>query len=137
MRLLLPALAFALSACGSERVANNAAVPQLADMTENPGDWSALELMVGRTPGDSGLLDSSPISVDLTAKLGPHGEAYRSAMMRAGPLTRRGGLLVARAPDAWLILQPADHAMRLALKTPTGWREWQTAGANVPLPPGL
>jgi hypothetical protein len=128
--LLLPA------ACGPAQVAENAAVPPLNVINETPGDWSDLDLMVGKVPADSGLIDKSPISVDLTAKLGPDLEAWRSAMMKAGPLKREGNLLVARAPDAWLVLLPADHAMRLALRSGSSWREWETAGANVPRPPG-
>lgn len=126
--LLLP------SACGPDQVAENAAVPPLEVTSETPGDWSALEEMVGRTPAESGLIDKSPISVDLTAKLGPDLAAWRSAMMRAGPLRREGNLMVAQAPDAWLVLQPADHAMRLALRSGSSWREWETAGAAVPRP---
>lgn len=125
-----------LAACGPDRSGENAVTPQLSQMTEDPGDWSAVQKMVGRTPADSSLLDNSPVAVDVAAKLGPDFAAYRSAMMQAGPLRREGNLLVARAPDAWLVLQPGDHAMRLALRTRSGWREWQTAGANVPAPAG-
>lgn len=137
MRLLALPFLFILAACGPDQVAENAVVPPLTNISEDPGDWSAVEKMVGRTPGESGLLDQSPVSVDMEAKLGPDFAAFRSAMMRAGPLRREGPLLVARAPDAWLVLQPADHAMRLALRTRSGWREWETAGAAVPRPPGV
>jgi hypothetical protein len=136
IRPLLALLLLLPAACGPDQVAENAAVPALNVISESPGDWTALELMVDRTPADSGLIDDSPISVDLTAKLGPDLAAWRSAMMRAGPLRRQGNLLVARAPDAWLVLQPADHAMRLALRSKDGWREWETAGATVPRPAG-
>lgn len=132
MRLLLPLALLLLAACSSEPDTNGHSLPTLAEMTEKPGDWSALEGLIGRTPADSGLLENSPVSVDLAAALGPDFAAWRDAMMRAGPLTREGPYLVARAPDAWLVLDPADHAFRAAHRTAAGWREWQTAGARVP-----
>lgn len=131
--LLLP-----LAACSDDEVPENgAAVPPISVTSETPGDWSALSELVGRTPADGALIDNSPISVDLNATLGPDAQRFRSAMMRAGPLTREGPLLIARAPDAWLVLQPGDHAFRAALRTAQGWREWQTHAAEVPRPAGV
>jgi hypothetical protein len=135
LALLIPCLI--LAACSSEPEGNIHNLPSIADMTEAPADWSGLDGLVGRTPADSGLFENSPVVVDLTAALGPDFSAYRDAMMRAGPLTRVGPLLVAKAPDAWLVLQPADLAFRAGKKEREGWREWQTAGARVPRPAGL
>ena len=133
MRPLLLVLAAALSACSNEdKWAENVATPSLNAMAEAPGDWSALDGMVGRRPSESGLIDSSAISVDLDARLGPAAQPFRNAMMAAGPLTRRGDLLVAEGPDAWLVLDPAEHAFRAGLRTRQGWQEWVTAGADVP-----
>lgn len=136
MRLFVPACLLALAACSDgDKWAENVATPTLTTMTEQPGDWSALDGMVGRRPSESGLIETSSISVDLNALLGPEAGAFRSAMMRAGPLERRGDLLVAQAPDAWLVLQPGDHAFRAALRRNGRLREWQTPGADVPSPP--
>jgi hypothetical protein len=137
MRLYLVLPFLLLAGCSGEPEATTHNIPSLSEMTEKPGDWSALDGLVGRTPADSGLFENSPVVVDLTAALGPEFAGYRDAMMRAGPLTRVGPLMVAKAPDAWLILQPADHAFRAAQRTDAGWRQWQTAGARVPLPAGL
>lgn len=131
--LLLPIL-LATACSGNEKVSENAVMPPLDVVSETPGDWSGLDSLIGRLPADSGLFENSPVSVDLNATLGPDLAAYRSAMMRSGPLRREGSLMVARAPDAWLVLDPEDHAFRAAMKGPRGWREWQTPGAEVPLP---
>ena len=134
-RFTLLLAAAALSACSSgDKWAENAATPSLNQMAEAPGDWSALDGMVGRRPSESGLIDTSAISVDLNARLGPAAKAYRNAMMAAGPLTRRGNLMVAEAPDAWLVLDPAGHAFRAGLNRNGHVEEWQTAGADVPRP---
>jgi hypothetical protein len=136
MRLVLPILAIALlSACSSgDKWAENAATPALTTMSETPGDWSALDGMIGRRPSESGLLRTSAVNVDIESRLGPAAKAYRDAMMRAGPLTRRGNLLVAQGPDAWLVLDPEDHAFRAGMMRGGKLQEWQTAGANVPRP---
>lgn len=103
-------------------------------MSETPGDWSALDAMVGRTPFESGLLESSSVTVDINATLGPEARTFRNAMADAGPLRREGDLLVSRSRSgkAWLVLQPADHAFRAALRTENGWRQWTTPGSDVP-----
>lgn len=130
---LLPLLL--LAACsGPDKWADNAVTPPLETMAEAPGDWSALDGMVGRRPSESGLIESSAISVDLNARLGSSAKPYRDAMMAAGPLTRQGNLLVARAPDAWLVLDPAGRAFRAGLRRDGVVEEWQTAGADVPRP---
>lgn len=136
MRLTLPVLAAVLlCACsGGDKWAENAATPTLTTMTETPGDWSALDGMIGRRPSESGLLRTSAVNVDIESRLGPDAKAYRDAMMRAGPLTRRGDLLVAQGPDAWLVLDPQDHAFRAGLLRGGKLQEWQTAGAEVPRP---
>nr|WP_314445790.1 hypothetical protein [uncultured Sphingomonas sp.] len=130
-----PSLLFVLllTACsGSDKWADNAVTPPLEIMAEAPGDWSALDGMIGRRPSESGLIETSPISVDLNARLGSMAKPYRDSMMAAGPLTRRDNLLVAVAPDAWLVLDPQGHAFRAGLRTREGWQEWATAGASVP-----
>lgn len=133
--LLAPLLLGALTACSSQdKWADNVATPSLTTMTEQPGDWSELDKMVGRRPSESGLIESSSVSVDLNARLGPTAGVYRDAMMRAGPLERSGGFLVARGPDAWLVLDPAGHAFRAGLVRNGRLQEWQTAGADVPRP---
>lgn len=135
MRLFMSAALLTLSACSDQdKWEDNVATPALTTMTEQPGDWSALGGMIGRSPSDSGLIDSSAISVDLKSMLGRDAKAYRDAMMRAGALTRSGDLLVARSPDAWLVLHPEEHAMRAGLRQGSAWREWQTPGADVPAP---
>jgi hypothetical protein len=128
-------LAAALPACSNQdKWADNVATPALTTMTEEPGDWSALDGMVGRRPSDSGLIERSAISVDLQALLGRDAQAYRNAMMRAGPLVRRGGLMVSEGPEAWLVLDPAEHAFRAGLLRGGQLQEWQTPGADVPRP---
>jgi hypothetical protein len=134
-RLSLLLLVAALSACsGEDKWADNAATPSLNQMAEAPGDWSTLDGMVGRRPSESGLIDTSTISVDVNARLGAAAKPYRNAMMAAGPLTRRGNLLVSEAPDAWLVLDPAGHAFRAGLRRNGQFEEWTTAGAEVPRP---
>lgn len=133
LKILL--LVTAVSACSNQdKWADNAATPPLNAMAEAPGDWSALSGMVGRRPSESGLIEKSAISVDLQARLGPDAQAYRDAMMRAGPLEQRGGLMVAEAPDAWLVLDPAEHAFRAGLVRRGQLQEWHTAGTAVPRP---
>jgi hypothetical protein len=55
-------------------------------------------------------------------------------MMRSGPLVREGPVMVSRGPDAWLVIQPAEHAFRAGLSRNGRWSEWQTPGAEVPRP---
>lgn len=137
MRLLLPlALLAATAACSEEKPPSNA-LPSLETMTEDAGNWSALDDLVGRRPAESGLVENSPIEVDLSARLGRDSAAFRDAMMRAGPLERSGPLMMSQGPDAWLVIQPGEHAFHAALKTPQGWKEWSTPGAAVPVPQGL
>ena len=136
-RFAAPFLAAAclLAACsGDDKWADNAVTPPLEQMAEAPGDWTALDGMIGRRPAESGLIENSPITVDLNARLGPSAKAYRDAMMAAGPLTRQGNLLVAKGPDAWLVLDPAGHAFHAGLTRGGRLEEWQTAGADVPRP---
>jgi hypothetical protein len=138
MRPAFLLLAAALTACsGQDKWAENVATPTLGTMAEAPGDWSQLEGMIGRRPSESGLIDSSVISTDVEARLGAAAQPFRNAMMSAGPLTRRGGLLVTVAPDAWLVLDPEGHAFRAALRRGGRTQEWQTAGAEVPRPSDL
>lgn len=133
--LALLLLAAASTACSkSDKWADNAATPSLNQIAEAPGDWSALEGMVGRRPSESGLIENSPVTVDINARLGPAAQGYRDAMMRAGPLERRGALMVAKGPDAWLVLDPAGHAFHAGLLRGGKWQDWQTAGADVPAP---
>ncbi|UUR06933.1 hypothetical protein [Sphingomonas glaciei] len=128
-------LVVSLSACsGEDKWADNSVTPSLNQMAEAPGDWTALDGMVGRRPSESGLIDTSTISVDLNARLGASAKAYRNAMMAAGPLTRRGKYMVAEAPDAWLVLDPEGHAFRAGLRRNGQVEEWSTAGAEVPRP---
>lgn len=134
--LLSLSLPLLLAACGSgdDGVAEGAAVPTLAVMSEKPGDWTALDGMVGRRPAESGLIENSPISVDLDARLGEHAGRFRDAMMRAGPMVREGRLMVVRGPDSWLVIDPADHSFRAAMQDHGQLREWQTPGASLPAP---
>ena len=136
MRTPFLAIFLLLTACkrDDQIAAQNVVMPPLEVASETPGDWSALNTLVGRVPAESGLLENSPVSVDLNASLGPDLPAYRAAMMRAGPLQRSGDMLVTRAPDAWLVLQPADHAFRAGLRRGGSWQEWQTPASEVPRP---
>lgn len=142
MRSLILLAVLLLAACGDRsepaaQTAFNSATPPLETMSEKPGEWTDLDQMVGRTPMDSGLLDNSSVSIDLASALGPDLSSFRAAMMTAGPLTRVGNYLVTRSSEAWLVLDPADHAFHAGLQGPQGWREWQTAGADVPVPAGF
>ena len=70
MRLAPLLLLAALSACsGDDKWADNVTTPALETMSETPGDWSALDGMIGRRPSESGLIENSPVSVDLNARL--------------------------------------------------------------------
>ena len=140
MRLiLLSALLVPLASCSSDQQVPGNDLPNLATMSETPGDWSDLNLMVGRNPAESGLLVDSPVIVDVDATLGPDAADFRHHMGDSTPLTKEGRLLVtrARSGQAWLVLQPADHAFRAGMRKDGRWRQWQTAGADVPLPPDL
>lgn len=135
-RMML-AFALALSGCGDDtKYAQQAVPPALNEMAETPGDWSRLTGAVGRTPGDSGLLTNSPITVDLNAMLGAQVEAYRAAMADAGPLVREDGVWVSRSRtgNGYLVIQPRDHAMEAGLRQDGKWRTFRTAGSDVPRP---
>ena len=139
MHRFILALLLPLAACSDDKSVPGNSLPDLATMSETPGDWSDLQSMVGRNPTESGLFVDSPVIVDINARLGPAATRFNHLMGDATPLERAGPLLVtrARSGEAWLVLQPADHAFRAGLKENGRWREWQTAGAQVPLPPGL
>ena len=134
-----PASLFAallLAACSSGgNIAENTAGPPDA-ISERPGDWSALVSTVGRTPADSGLLQQSPISVDLNALLGADAAAFRSAAETGSELVREGPVLVTIGGDrnSYLVIVPSDHALQAGLRTAGGWKRWTTPGAEVPLP---
>ena len=134
-----PASLFAallLAACSSGgNFAENTAGPPDA-ISEQPGDWSGLLSTVGRTPADSGLLQQSPISVDLNALLGADAAAYRAAAETGSALVREGPVLVTIGGDrsSYLVIMPSDHALHAGLRTAGGWKRWTTPGAEVPLP---
>ncbi|GAA4000796.1 hypothetical protein [Sphingomonas humi] len=135
MRILALLLAAALSACSKQdKWADNVATPPLNVIAEAPGDWTALDGMIGRRPSESGLVENSPISVDLEARLGPDAQTYRNAMMRSGPLQRSGLLMVSKGPDAWLVIDPEQHAFRAGLLREGRWQDWHTAGTDLPRP---
>lgn len=126
-----------LGGCGNgDMVAENAVPPTVNELAETPGDWSGLSGAIGRTPIDSGLLKNSPISVDLNAMLGPSVDAFGAVMADSTPLVREGPVLVSRARsgEAYLIIDPADHALEAGMRQRNLWRSWQTAGADVPRP---
>lgn len=133
---MLPPL-LALSGCGNDdKWAEEAVPPSINEMAETPGDWSRLSGAINRTPGDSGLLTSSPITVDLNALLGPDAEAYKAAMADAGPLHWEDGMLVSRshAGRGYLVIDPRDHAMEAGLLAGRNWKSFRTAGAEVARP---
>ena len=131
------AFALLLAACGNDdQVASNGPLPDLATMSETPGDWSALDGLIGRTPADSGLFVASPITVDLNAMLGPSAGLYRTAMGNASRLDRLGSVLVTigEGGQAFLTIQPADHAIEAGIRIQGRWRLFHTPGAQVPRP---
>jgi hypothetical protein len=139
-QLALVLAALLTAACNqNDRIAQNAATPPLNVMSETPGDWSDLRLLVGRTPAESGLFEDSPITVDLNALLGPDAIVYRRAIKGGSALTRSGDVFVTVAPDrsAYLVIYPADHALEAGLKRANGWRRWNTPGSQVPRPPAI
>jgi hypothetical protein len=124
-----------LGACREQpKPAGKPVMPPVTTVSETPGEWTDLYRLVGRAPIESGLLETSPAAVDLSSALGRDLSSFRAALMQAGPLTQVGPLLVTRSPEAWLVLDPEDHAFRAGLKGPRGWREWHTAGSDVPVP---
>lgn len=126
-----------LAGCGSgDSFAENAVPPTINELAETPGDWSRLSGAIGRTPGESALFISSPITVDLNALLGPDSEAFRSAMADAGPLVWEEGVLVTRSRkgDAYLLIAPGDRALEAGLRGRQGWRSSRTAGADITRP---
>ncbi|MCW3798137.1 hypothetical protein OMW55_10010 [Sphingomonas sp. BN140010] len=138
-----PTLVLALlltAACNrNDRIAQNAATPPLNVTSETPGDWSELRLLTGRTPADSGLFQDSPITVDLNALLGAEATTYRRAIEGGSMLAPVGPVLITVAADrsAYLVIFPDDHALEAGLKTPRGWRRWNTPGSNVPRPAAI
>ena len=129
-----------LAGCGNdEKWAENAVPPTINEMAETPGDWSRLDGAIGRTPGDSGLFTNSPVTVDLNAMLGPSVDAYRAVMADATPLVREGSVLVSRARNgqAYLIIDPVDHALEAGMRQRNLWRTYHTAGSDVPRPPSV
>lgn len=128
--------ALLLAACSSGgNIAENTAGPPDA-ISEQPGDWSGLVSTIGRTPADSGLLQQSPISVDLNALLGSDLARFRQAAETGSALVREGQVLVTIGGErtSYLVIVPSDHALAAGLKTPGGWKTWTTPGAEVPLP---
>ncbi|MFC7535813.1 hypothetical protein ACFQPG_00350 [Sphingomonas sp. GCM10030256] len=137
MNRLLPILSAALAACGGDDVvAENAVAPDLNLMSEVPGDWSALSGMIGRTPVESGLFEESPVLVDLNAMLGPDVARFRAALHNATPLVREGRVIVTRAHDgqAFLVIDPAQYGLLAGLRQGSGWRTFETPGADVGRP---
>lgn len=134
--------ALTLAACSqSDAVApQNSATPTLESLSDAPNDWSGLSGAVRRSPGESGLFVSSPISTDLNAMLGTDVIAFRRAMVDAGPL-RQGpdDTLVTRSESGagWVVLQPGDHAMATGFRDGSGWRVHRTPGSHVPIAPDL
>ena len=143
MKRFLPLLlALPLLACGdSGPVAPaNTVIPDLNVTGETPGDWSTLRGAVGRTPADSALLTVGPIATDLNAMLGKDSAAFHEAMNDAGPLRAEpNGILVSRSASgrAWLVIQPADHAIAAGLLAKRVWRTLRTPASEVPIPPDL
>ena len=139
IRFALPAAVLFLAACGRNEgvVASDVKpTPALSTMESTPGDWSALGTLTGREPSDSGLLLHSPIVTDLDAMLGASAKPYREAMAPAGTLRREGGLLVSVSPvaGAYLVIDPRQHALAAGMRTPQGWRRWQTPASEIALP---
>ncbi|WP_205479324.1 hypothetical protein [Sphingomonas arenae] len=137
-RWVMLAAAVVLSGCGNdEKWAEGAVPPSVNEMAETPGDWSRLAGSINRTPGDSGLLTNSPITVDLNAMLGPDVDAYRGAMADSGPLHWESGLLVSRshAGRGYLVIDPRDHAMEAGLQSAGKWRSYRTSGSDLARPP--
>ena len=132
-------IALLLASCGDDQIAENTIPPDISVTSETPGDWSALEGMVGRTPNESGLFEESPILIDLNAMLGPSAAAYRRAMADATALEREGALLVSRARNggAFLVIDPAQYGLLAGLRQGDGWRTAQTAGAEMVQPPSV
>ena len=136
--MLAPVLV--LGACGNgEKWAEEAVPPSINEMAETPGDWSRLAGAINRTPGDSGLLTSSPIAVDLNAMLGSQVDAYRGAMADSGPLHWEGRVLVSRshAGKGYLVIDPRDHALEAGLQSGGKWRSYRTAGSDLARPPTI
>lgn len=137
---MIPLLAMAAASCGGpDTVARNAVAPDLNMMAATEGDWSGLAKAVGRTPADSGLLQNSDISVDLNALLGADVEAFRLALGNATPLAREGPALVTvgRSGNAYLLIDPADHALEAGLKRGATWQQYRTPGSEITRPPSV
>ena len=137
---MLALLALAASSCGGpDTIAANAVAPDLNLMASTEGDWSGLAGALNRTPAESGLLRGSDISVDLNALLGRDQEAFRLALGDATPLAREGELLVTvgRSGNAYLLIDPADHALEAGLKRAGNWQQYRTPGSDIARPPSV
>lgn len=140
LRLAIFALVLVLGGCGNDaKWAEGAVPPSVNEMAETPGDWSRLAGSINRTPGDSGLLTNSPITVDLNAMLGRDLDAYRRAMSDSGPLRWEVGVLVSRshAGRGYLVIDPRDHALEAGLRSEGKWRSYRTSGSDLQRPPTI
>lgn len=116
--------------------------PPLNRMVETPGDWSGIEIAVGRRPAQSAVLTNGPLPTDLNALLGEHAIDFRRRMdARGGALHEESGLLVSTTPPgeeaAYLVIDAADHAIEAGRRTTSGWQVERTPGAKFTAPPSV
>ena len=141
-RVLAAVALLSLGACQGEGVvADNVGDIPPTEQTEAPtGDWSVLELAVGRTPAESGVLSKGPIVTDVHALVGADAITYRETLERdGGALTRVGRLLVTASKPgenaSYLIVDQDQLALEAGYKKNGRWVVQRTASSDIARPP--
>ena len=143
--IIAPALGacLLLAACGQPAQQPPETPPPAVAAAEapTPGDWSGLEALVGKYPGESKLFEDSPIVPALKALLGDKFETFKANTQTSGPLKRDGVLFVTGNKDdqggsdqAYLLIDPAIQAMEVGLWEAGKLSVFTTPGAKLVKP---
>jgi len=132
-----------LAACGqpAQQPAETPPPATAAPVAAAPGDWSGLDALVGKYPGESRLFEDSPIVPELRALLGDKFETFKANTQTSGPLKRDGVLFVTgnkddqgRSDQAYLLIDPAIQAMEVGLWEAGKLSVFTTPGAKLAKP---
>ncbi len=123
---------------------NVAAAPATSSNTGTSaeGGWSPLYALAGRSPLESGLLDSSTVSDDLARLLGDKLAVLKTNLQTASPLERQGQLIFASgnkpheggSDAAYILIDPATKALEVGLWQRGELSTYKTPGSSIAKP---